>query len=251
MKLLKYLIFITILSNLSSCANYISKMHGEFDRANGIEEAQQPSARNDKFNMYRQNQQANTSPNMINSSNKPYVAPAVKRQYTNSTNIRKRYKANDLVDNQNTGSLWAGEKAKDNYLFTNDNHKSNGDIILIKVATKLKDEITAELKRAFPSPINTNPTPAPGANPQAAGPAPASNQSSQDESADVIYDRISSVVVEEINKDHLLLRGRKNVLYKNRKRVVEIQALISRRDIATDDTVISDRIIENNISVVR
>ena len=55
----------------------------------------------------------------------------------------------------------------------------------------------------------------------------------------------------KINKDHLLLRGRKNVLYKNRKRVVEIQALISRRDIASDDTLLSNRIIENNISVIR
>ncbi|MBC99594.1 MAG: hypothetical protein CME63_17750 [Halobacteriovoraceae bacterium] len=250
MNLFKNLPIAIILLSLSSCANYIAQMHSEFDRANGIEQAPKQSS-NDKFKMYRQYQQP--ASNSVNSATKPYMEPAVKRQYSNSTNVRKRYKANDLVDNQNTGSLWAGEQAKDNYLFTSNNHKTNGDIILIKVAAKMKDEITAELKRAFPSPSPTQPSAQPGSTTPANnnGPAPASNPAEDNESAEVIYDRISSVVVEEINKDHLLLRGRKNVLYKNRKRVVEIQALISRRDIASDDTVLSDRIIENNINVIR
>ncbi len=249
MNQLKHLILFTLFLNLSSCANYISQMHNEFDRADGVEEAPRQT-KNDKFNMYRQYQRPQQPTGHVNSTNNPYVAPATKRQYTNSTNVQKRYKANDLIDNQNNGSLWgASAQSNDNYLFTSNDRKSNGDIILIKVEGKMKDEITAELKRAFPSPVNS----APAADPQAKtpGPTPASDPGQDSEQADVVYDRISSVVVEEINKDHLLLRGRKNVLYKNRKRVVEIQALISRRDIATDDTVLSDRIIENNISVIR
>ncbi len=250
MNQLKNLFFCTLLLCLSSCANYINQMHSEFDRADGLEPEASRQSRNDQFNMYRQYQQPSQNNNRVNSSNNPYVAPATKRRYTNSTNVQKRYKANDLVDNKSNGSLWGQQaQSQDNYLFTSNDKKTNGDIILIKVEAKMKDEITAELKRAFPSPVST-PSDENG-EAKSAGPAPASAPAQDNEQAQVVYDRVSSVVVEEINKDHLLLRGRKNVLYKNRKRVVEIQALISRRDIASDDTVLSDRIIENNISVIR
>ena len=47
-----------------------------------------------------------------------------------------------------------------------------------------------------------------------------------------------------ISNNHILLRGRKNVLYHDRKRTVELQALVSRRDITLDDSVVSDKIIE-------
>jgi len=250
MNIIKKLFFLTLFLNFSSCANYINQMHKEFDRVDDVREPPRQS-RNDQFNMYRKHQNGRIK-RKVNSINNPYVAPATKRQYTSSTNIRKRYKANDLIDHQNGGSLWGSPaQSNDNYLFTSNNHKSNGDIILIKVEEEMKKEITAELKRAFPSPtmaphLKKNPKAT-----QAAGPTPASNGDEENEKAEVVYDRISSVVVEEINKDHLLLRGRKNVLYKNRKRVVEIQALISRRDIASDDTLLSNRIIENNISVIR
>lgn len=250
MNILKKLFLLTLFLNLSSCANYINQMHKEFDRVDGVERTPHRS-RNDQFNMYRKDQNSTSNRN-INSANYPNIAPTTKRQYTSSPNIRKRYKANDLIDNQNNGSLWGSSaQSNDNYLFTDNNTKSNGDIILIKVEERMKQEITAELKRAFPSPSTA---PATNQNPKtakASGPAPASKEGQNSEKADVVYDRISSVVVEEINKDHLLIRGRKNVLYKNRKRVVEIQALISRRDIASDDTVLSNHIIENNISVIR
>jgi flagellar basal body L-ring protein FlgH len=65
------------------------------------------------------------------------------------------------------------------------------------------------------------------------------------------HDKISSVVVEEINREHLLIKGRKNVLFKNRKRMVEVQALVSRKDIGDDDTISSDVILETNVVVVK
>ncbi len=245
MKKIKFTIFLTTLLTLSSCANYISQMHNEFDRANGVEEPSRQT-KNDNFNLYRQAQQPQS--NSINSATRPSMEPSVRRQYTSSTNVQKRYKANDLVDNQNNGSLWVNEQSKDNQLFIADNRKTNGDIVLIKVESRMKDEITAELKRAFPTPI-TQATNQDTTTPAEAS-APPTNPADAAQ-ADEVYDRISSVVVEEVNKDHILLRGRKNVLYHNRKRVVEIQALVSRRDIASDDTVLSDRIIENNINVLR
>jgi len=58
-------------------------------------------------------------------------------------------------------------------------------------------------------------------------------------------------VIEQIDDQHLLLRGRKDVLYKNRKRLVEIQALIPRRDLNDNNTVNSDSILEQTITVLR
>ncbi|MBT6326822.1 MAG: hypothetical protein HOJ35_12710, partial [Bdellovibrionales bacterium] len=66
-----------------------------------------------------------------------------------------------------------------------------------------------------------------------------------------VFDRISSVIVEEINKDHILLRGKKSILFRNRKRQIEIQALIARQDISLNNAVNSDKIIESSIEIMR
>ena len=66
-----------------------------------------------------------------------------------------------------------------------------------------------------------------------------------------VYDRVSTVVIEEISKDHLLLSGRKSILFKNRKHLIEVQALVARRDVAVNDEVDSNSIIESNITVLR
>ena len=260
MNLIKLTLIIAALS-LASCSNYIAQMHREFDQQDGYNP---PPQKRDQFAMYRgqqsmqprrQSPRSLSSKPMINSESNPYVVPAVKRDYRNPSEDKKRYKADDLADNQGDGSLWSGVEGRNNYLFTEEDQKSHGDIILIKVAGKLKNEITAELKRAFPSPIKAKEGAQkegdPGKAPASAAAAPSKEDDKVDDSTDKIYDRISSVVVEEINDDHLLLRGRKNVLYKNRKRVVEVQALVTRRDVLTDDTVNSNRIIENQVTVIR
>jgi len=58
-------------------------------------------------------------------------------------------------------------------------------------------------------------------------------------------------VIEEINKDHVLLKGRKYLLYKNQKRLIEIQALATRRDISPDDSIESDQLLETNVTILR
>ena len=245
------LILISLLF-FSSCSSYIAKMHRSFDRADG---KSAPKQRHDKFAMYR-NKRRPISPqkNMLNSRSRPYMAPTVKRKYSNPE-AKQRYKANDLNDNSDGGSLWSGTQGRNNFLFTQDNSKQNGDIVLINVFGKLKNEITAELKRAFPTPKKKAKKDAKkggeGAPPAAAA-APAQEPNEEVSTQDgKVHDRISSVIVEEINKDHLLLRGRKYLLYRNRKRMVEVQALVSRRDVLDDDTISSDKIIESNINVVR
>ena len=254
MRIFNFLTLIIFSLTLSSCANYISQMHREFDRAEGAP----PPMQRDKFALYRQNKMRQQRKPLINSESNPYVVPSVKRDYQPQNAPRKRYKANDLADNAGDGSLWSGVEGRNNFLFTENREKSNGDIILIKVAGKLKNEITAELKRAFPAPVKTKKKKGEEEKEGDAGKAPASatapaggDDKEVDASSDKIYDRISSVVVEEINKDHILIRGRKNVLYHNRKRVVEVQALIARRDVLDDDTVHSNRILESQVMVLR
>jgi flagellar L-ring protein precursor FlgH len=254
MKPFKVLILVITSFLLTSCANYISQMHREFDRADSTP----PPAQRDKFALYRQNQMR-AQKTMINTANNPYVVPSVKRDYAPENIQRKRFKARDLADNGGDGSLWSGNEGRNNFLFTENRKKRNGDIILLQVGGKLKNEITAELKRAFPSPVKKKKKgDEPEGESEDAGKAPASTAAAGagedkevDTNNDQVYDRISSVVVEEINKDHILLRGRKNVLYKNRKRVVEVQALIARRDVMTDDTIHSNKILESRVTVLR
>jgi len=229
-------------------------MHKEFDAADGVK----PPVKRDKFALYRNGRRELKSPprkSMINSESNPYVVPSVKRDYKNPDARRKRYKANDIADNRGDGSLWSGVEGRNNYLFTENEKKTNGDIILIKVAGRLKNEITAELKRAFPTPVKKSNKKEEDKK-ETAGPAPAAADKAAgddkvDDSTDKVYDRISSVVIEEINDDHILLRGRKNVLYHKRKRVIEVQALVARRDVQVDDTVNSNQILESQVIVLR
>ncbi|MFT6068647.1 MAG: flagellar basal body L-ring protein FlgH [Bacteriovoracaceae bacterium] len=234
-----------IVSVSSGCSSYVGKIHKEFDRADGKRRPQRKQR--DQFDFYRNNQQKRANSGMSSSQSK-VVMPTVKRHYQEE----KRIKADDLNDNGSSGSLWVGS-GDDNFLFTNDRKKSSGDIVLIDVEASLKNEITAELKRAFPDTVR-KPKAKDGAADKKAGAEtaagaakPAETQANKDE----VFDRISSIVIEEINKDHLLLRGRKFLLYKNRKRLVEVQALVPRRDVTNSDTVDSSNIIESSVNVIR
>ncbi len=235
---------------LCSCSTYMNSMYRDFesqDRDNTeIDVA-------DNFDQYRKPNRRTSSvynkPNkMITSANQKVLEPQVRRQYKEEKAVLKRYTASDLTDSGSDGSLWAGTDPNA-FLFSTNRTKSHGDIVQINVGPKLKEEITMELKRAFPdNPYEVKAQKEgekPGA--ESAGKKPASVASDSDD----IKDKISSVVVEEINREHLLIKGRKNVLYKNRKRMVEVQALVSRKDISDDDVLNSDTILETSVSVVK
>ncbi len=258
---------------LQSCAGMVDQMYRDFDAEDGYAKPE-PQAQGN-FDLYRGNPnfQTNRRPptsalmgqNAPTSNDQPRMMPAVQRQYETQTAGRKRVRADDLRDNGASGSLWASNDGKTNHLFTNTQQVQNGDIVLINVFNKLKNEITIELKRVFPEPLaaSKDETKKDAANPAApAADAVATGQASPraggDESFDEgvsganrVYDRISSVVIEQIDDQHLLLRGRKDVLYKNRKRLVEIQALIPKRDLNDNNTVSSDSILEQTVTVLR
>ena len=238
-----------------SCASYIDKMHQSFDASDNKRRRVRPKV-SDKFAIYRTGQQnMNNSPSTATHRN---LRPSVQRNYQPEAMSRKRYRADDLTDSQNTASLW-GNDDDAQFLFTQATEKKAGEIILINVNTKLKKAITAELKRAYPDPPpikKVDPAAKDGEKKEgdkaAATPAKKPTPAAAPEAeAGTIHDRISSVIIEKINKNHLLLKGRKTILYKKRKRTIEVQALISKKNITSDDAVNSDDILESTVRVVR
>ena len=257
------IILISTLTFLTSCSSYVNSIYRDFEqqeRQNS--EVDVPST--DSFDQYRHPKRRTSSEynrvdKTITTANSNVVAPTIKRQYKAEKEAVKRYTASDLTDNGNDGSLWAGSDPNA-FLFSNSKTKNSGDIVQINVLPRLKNEITLELKKAFPdNPYEAKPNPdakaADGKTTDGAPtPPPAPKEKKEavaDSSADGAQDKISGVVVEEINRDHLLIKGRKNVLFKNRKRMIEVQALVSRKDIGDNDTISSDAILESNVSVVR
>ncbi|MBP9681442.1 MAG: flagellar basal body L-ring protein FlgH [Bacteriovorax sp.] len=260
---MKHILLLAVVTVFSSCSSYMNSIYSDFEqqeRANN--DIDSPNA--DTFDQYRRPKRRtsaayNKIDRTVTTGNTKLIAPEVKRQYKGEKETAKRYTASDLTDNGNDGSLWAGSDPNA-FLFSNSKNKTSGDIIQINVLPRLKNEITMELKKAFPdNPFESKAMAdakaeetKPGASPTEAKPAdkkePAVAESTGGEGA---QDKISGVVVEEINREHLLIKGRKNVLYKNRKRMVEVQALVSRKDIGDNDTINSDAILESNVAVVR
>lgn len=267
-----YIYFLSILL-FTSCSSMVDGFYDDLDKDN-----QKTISNNDKFDLYRKpydqtnessfNQTSNPLQN--NDNNSRYsgtstqttqnLPPNVQRQYVPAQQSRKRYRAEDLLDNDTSGSIWA-VAGKENFLFSTDTSKQRGDIVLINVFDKLKNEISLELKRAFPDPpkkdkeeeeekpkenkegekkkVSSTPP-----SPQIPSQVP---QAPQQE----VIDKISAVVIEEINKNHLLVKGRKQVLFKNQKRTVEVHALVNRRDINDNDEISSKNILESTINVLR
>ena len=250
---MKYLLLITLFS-VSSCASFINNMHKKIDRE---ERAKKPGNRRrsyDPYGAYRgaprgaRDQRPIANPVTLGgnptSSRVRNMPPQSNRNYG-----KRRVKADDLKDNENSGSLWTG-KNSESFLFVTNNLKRQGDFVIVQVMNSLKDKIQEELKRTFPDPRpvkGKKKGAAPAAEPEAAKTAAAPAEG--DESK--VHDKISTQVVEEVNKDYLLVRGRKEVMFKKRKRFIEFQALVSRKDISSTDEVKSNRVLEPKVSVLR
>ncbi|WP_127715668.1 flagellar basal body L-ring protein FlgH [Halobacteriovorax sp. HLS] len=251
MKFTKLLIIIST-SLLFSCSNYINKMYNDLDR----DQVRRNPPRQDQFQRFRNPTAQNNYHNQLsrpvannyqNDRNRP---PQVRRNYKPQSSIKKRYTADDLTDtSRNDSSLWAG-KGRQKHLFTAQKDKKHGDIILVNVKKTLKNDMTLELKKAFPDYPKVAKAPEKDEKKEQSA-QPENDDQAKSEKEGKVYDRISSVVIEEINEGHLLLRGQKSVLFKKRKRLVEIQALVSRRDITDSDTIDSDKMLETSVHILR
>ncbi len=215
--------------------------------------------RHDPFHMYRHkraNQRGNDrrpikNPRTLSTADINQVNPKVKRQYRPSAN--KRYRTEDLTDQDTNGSLWSAS-GQQNFLFAKNKRKKHGDIVVLKVQGSLKNDIARELAIATPSFLRPKKPKKKSNKNDAKDPSKTSTAlpvTEKPADAEKIYDHISTIIVDEIRTDHLLVRGRKKVLYKKKKRLVEIQALVNRRDISDDDSVLSSRALETNVAVLR
>ena len=239
---------------LSSCSNYVNSIHRQIDREErgSSRTAGNKSPESSDYQRYKNkwNTQGDKRPienPLTYSLGRPSgrVEPTVKRDYK-----PQRYRASDFRDNDDSGSLWANQGSSAS-LFTYQNDKRVGDMVIINVLENLRNQISNELKSHFPD--KKKPSDGKNADPrtaQAQATAAATNNTDSDMDMKV-YDKVSGTVIEELSKDYILLRGRKEVIYKKEKRSIEIQALVSRKDIMENDYVNSDRLLESKVFILR
>ncbi len=229
---------------MTSCASYVDNFHRQIDRDQGRSSTRSRGAR--AQNQNRSDRRPINNPLTLNGPTADSVRninPKVRRQYVSG---QRRARAEDFVDNDTDGSLWSG-KETGNFLFVTNNLKRKGDIVIVEVMEALKNKIQDELKRNFPD-RQKKPTTKKGA------PAVKTEEKVADDKKadpDKIYDKISTSVIELVNQDYLMLRGRKEILYQKVKRYFEFQAVVSQKDITSSDTVRSNKILEPKINVLR
>lgn len=239
-----------------SCANYVNNIHRQIDREEKVsrndnrdEMRQHYSPYKNRFDRSGDKRPINNPHTFSLSDGSPsgQVKPPVKREYR-----PQRYQAEDFVDSDNSGSLWANQGSSAS-LFTYQNDKRTGDMVIINVLENLRNQISSELKRVFPDRPKKV---AQGEKEKGDGkkeqPAPSAIGPGKDEEMDMkVYDKISGTVMEEISKDYILLRGRKDVIYKKEKKSIEVQGLVSRKDIMENDYVNSDRLLDARVFILK
>lgn len=242
--------------NLVSCAQYVNQFHRQIDR----EDREITDSRDRYENGYSSNFDRNRmrpendkrpikDPVTYSLGARPsgQIKPPVKREYR-----PQRYQANDFVDNESSGSLWANQGSSAS-LFTYQNDKRVGDMVIINVLENLRNQISAELKRTFPDRPKKKTTKDGEAKPEQTNtPVAAAPANASDNEMDMkVYDKISGSVIEEVSQDYILLRGMKEVIFKKEKRSIEVQALVSRKDIMENDYVNSDKLLESRVFILR
>ena len=88
--------------------------------------------------------------------------------------------------------------------------KEKGDLVTINVYQKLKDQIASEISRFYPEQTKKDSS-------DTAVAAP--NEKEAD--AKDVQDKISVVVTKEVRENHLILTGRKQLIYNDNRHLVE------------------------------
>lgn len=252
------ILLLGFLFTLTSCAGYVNSLHHQIDREEKGDRPRAASPKNpgDRFAAYRERDRfrpeedkrpiKNPLTYSLGSESSGQMRPPVKREYR-----QQRYQADDFVDNDNGGSLWANQGSSAS-LFTYQNDKHTGDMVIINVLENLRNQISSELKRTFPDKPKRagkeGEKTADAAKKEALAPPSAKDDNEMDMK---VYDKVSGTVMEEISKDYIVLRGRKEVIFKKEKRSIEIQALVSRKDIMENDYVNSDKLLESRVFILK
>ena len=242
------LLFLISLIFFSSCSSYVSKIYRQLDK----EEKIRKKRKVDVFDQFRNSPAPDTAlKRPISTKETRKLVPTTKRLYKKKKPFKKRFSAEDLNENSNQ-SLWFGN-GFDNDFFVENKRKKNGDIVLVEIKPTLRNIITRELKKVFPKRRKKKVS---QAGEKAAEQKPNEEQAggeneNKESTLDETVGQLSSVVTEEINNLYVILRGRKEVLFRKRKRLIEIQGLVARKDISPDDKITSDKFLESSIKIIR
>ena len=242
------LLILTSLIFISSCSSYVSKIYRQLDK----EEKINKKRKIDLFDQFRNSKGASNSLKPpISTKETKKLRPTTKRLYKKRPPFKKRFSADDLNENSNQ-SLWFGN-GLDNDFFVENKRKRNGDIILVDMKPTLRNIITRELKKAFPK-RKKKKVARTGEKAEEKKPKGEPNEQeneNKEPGLDETVGQLSSVVTEEINNLYVIIRGRKEVLFRKRKRLIEIQGLIARKDVSPDDKITSDKFLESSIKIIR
>lgn len=238
---------------LVSCAGFVDQMHRQIDRQERGEKNRSQTP-NDQFSNFKERDRFRPENDRRPIKNPVTYSlggdhsgqqrlPPVKRDYR-----PQRYQAKDFVDDDSSGSLFV-DNGTSSSLFTHQIDKRSGDMVIINVLEDLRNQISSELNRTFPE--KPKPPGKPGKEAEKATQAPPAPSTPESDIDMKVYDKISGTVTEEISKDYILLRGRKDVIFKKEKKSIEIQALVSRKDIMENDYVNSDKLLESKVFILR
>ncbi len=259
MKILISLLTLTFFS----CSNYVKNMHKQIsNQEQGIDDNRGGAPGGKQLNYYRTkdfDKKPVQDPITYSITPNNDLKPGVKRDYRT---YKKRHTVNDIADNSPAPSLWANYTNTAN-LFTTNKRKNQGDIVVLAVNKNMKEDISRELRKAFPKtplpPIMSTKGPASQNTDQAkeaqaaaaAAAGPPKKKEEDKEEAVIIFDRVSTRVSEEVGQDYVLLKGRKEVYFRNKKRLVELHALAKRGSINASDEIMSDQVTESKVFIIR
>lgn len=194
---------------------------------------------------------------------------------TGPIDIKRRQRSSDFEDRDQSGSLWQSYDDASSF-FTSTNDRKAGQIIVIDVMEGLRQTITSELKRSFPAPglfqeqTSAQNSPLDQAladlkkptDPQSKDPNATSSDNIEDkktrepssttnnDQVEIVYDKISTRIDKTYLNDHVLLKGRKEVVFRQKKRLIEIHALVKKNTLDPKDHVKSDDIVESRVFLV-
>lgn len=230
----------------SSCASYVQKIHA------GFRNEEVNKARQQTYYTPRNGQRNIRDPKTLQYLSKSGLNPSLGDESQRSNYLNMRSKKDDLKDNDQSLSLWS-DKNSESFLFVTNNQKKRGDIVIINVNKKIDKIITEEVKRTIPPSANKDASGATNSDTTTKTDTETQKSDSKDknESDNFITDKISTQVIDEINNDYLLVRGRKELNFQGRKRFIEIQGLVSQKDVDIDDQVKGDKILEPKVEVLR
>jgi len=264
-------LFSIILFNLLGCSGLIGKIQQQISNEEAVQSKNSLPQNNSPFGKLK------TSRN----DKKPIKDPItfsvngdenIQDQAQENTVYKKRLKVSDFVDSRPAASLW------DNYddsssFFSTSNYRKRGELIVIDVMDSLRKNISRELRKTFPlnsffaQGANANPendlvmnknantapdkSTADSINPNRQPGASAGPEKADDEIAEIVYDKISTRISDIIDDQHVILKGRKEVFFRNTKRLVEIHALVKKADIDSKEIVKSENLIESRVFIIK